>query len=261
MIEPYISGTKDYTEKPDLNLFKKHTHSHYEIYCFLSGDAKYFVEGSIYDLKPNDILIIKKAESHALMINHCVPYSRYVINFNAAALSEVHGDELISVIDEKPLGKSNRIPSNEIEKNMWLYYMDQIVNAQSMDIKRLYLTVLLRELCQNIRKTEEKSPASTTGENLIKYINRNLMTISSLDEVCSEFYISKTHLNRKFKAMTGSTVWDYITVKRLIAAKDLLMNGWQPKDVAEKCGYPEYSSFYRAYKSHFGISPKEDYHR
>ena len=144
---------------------------------------------------------------------------------------------------------------------MWLYYMDQIVNAQSMDIKRLYLTVLLQELCRNISKTEEENHSSTTGENLIKYINRNLMTISSLDEVCSEFYISKTHLNRKFKAITGSTVWDYITVKRLITAKDLLMNGWKPKDVSEKCGYSEYSSFYRAYKSHFGISPKEDYHR
>ncbi len=257
----HISGAKNHTEKPDLDLFKKHTHDYYEIFCFLSGDAKYFVEGNIYDLKPNDILIIKKAEAHTLMINRCIPYTRYVINFNAAALTDAHRDALISVIDEKPLGKANRIPSSEFEKNMWLYYMDNIVNAQSIETKRLYLTVLLRELCQNIRKTVEEHPSTTTGEKLIEYINRNLMSITSLDEICTEFYITKTHLNRKFKAITGSTVWDYITVKRLIAAKDLLINGWRPKDVSEKCGYLEYSSFYRAYKAQFGVSPKTDFHR
>ena len=259
-MKPYLSGGKNHTENPDVNLFKKHTHDKYEIFCFLSGDAKYFVEGMIYELKPNDILIIKKSETHTLLINKCIPYTRYVINFNEAALLEPLGSELLARINEKPLGKSNRIASNEFEKNMWLYYMDQIVRSQSMDTKRLYLTVLLRELCKNICKTEEEPRSLTTEEKLIEYINRNLMSITSIDEICTEFYISKTHLNRKFKAMTGSTVWDYITVKRLIAAKDLLLNGWRPKDVSEKCGYLEYSSFYRAYKLHFGVSPKEDYH-
>ena len=59
-MNPYLNATHSYTEKPDLSLFKRHTHDNYEIFCFLSGDAKYFVEGNTYDLKQNDILIIKK---------------------------------------------------------------------------------------------------------------------------------------------------------------------------------------------------------
>lgn len=260
-MEPYISAHKSYTEKPDISLFKKHTHHTYEIFCFLSGDAKYFVEGTIYDLKPNDILIIKKSETHVLLINKAVHYSRYVINFNSAALLGENADALLSAIDEKPLGKSSRIPSNGFEKNMWLYYIDKIVKADSFESKRLYLTVLLSELCQNISKAEVGDYPETKHEKIIEYINRNLMSVSSLDEICTHFYISKTHLNRKFKAVTGSTVWDYIIVKRLIAAKDLLQNGWKPNEVSEKCGYLEYSSFYRAYKSQFGVSPKDDFHK
>lgn len=260
-MKPYIGAAKNYTEKPNLALFKRHTHDNYEIFCFLSGNAKYFVEGNIYDLKPNDILIIKKSETHALLISNPTPYCRYVINFNAIALPESQRQILISILDNKPLGKFNRIPASAFEKNMWLHYIDNIVQADSFDIKQLYLTVLLKELCKNISKTEDKNYLATKDENLIEYINRNLMTISSLDEICEHFYISKTHLNRRFKLITGSTVWDYIVVKRLIVAKDMLASGWKPNVVGEKCGYLEYSSFYRAYKAQFGVSPRADYHK
>ena len=104
-MKPYISAVKNYTEKPNLALFKRHTHDNYEIFWFLSGNAKYFVEGNIYDLKPNDILIIKKSETHALLINDPAPYCRYVIHFNAAALPQPQRQGFISILDNKPLGK------------------------------------------------------------------------------------------------------------------------------------------------------------
>lgn len=257
-MKPHISASKNYTEKPNIDLFERHTHDNYEIFCFLSGNAKYFVEGNIYVLKPNDILIIKKSETHALLINTPDPYCRYVVNFNATALPESQRQILISTLDNKPLGKFNRVPTGEFEKNLWLHYLDCIVYADSFDIKQLYLTILLKELCQNISKTEDRSNLVTQDENLIEYINRNLMSISSLDEISEHFFISKTHLNRKFKSITGSTVWDYIVTKRLIIGKDMLASGWTPKTVSEKCGYLEYSAFYRAYKKQFGVSPKDD---
>ncbi len=260
-MKPHISAAKNYTEKPNLDLFKRHTHDNYEIFCFVSGNAKYFVEGNIYDLKPNDILIIKKSETHALLINTPVPYCRYVIHFNATALPESQRQSLISALDNKPLGKFNRIPAGEFEKNMWFHYIDNIVQADSFDVKQLYLTVLLRELCENISKTEDKNDPATKDENLIEYINKNLMFLSSLDEICEHFYISKTHLNRRFKSVTGSSVWDYVIAKRLIVAKDMLASGWKPNAVSEKCGYLEYSAFYRAYKAQFGVSPRDDYHK
>ena len=258
-MRPYIAANKSYTKKPDLNQFKRHTHDTYEIFCFLSGDAQYFVEGNIYDLKSNDILIIKKSETHVLLIRESIPYARCVINFNANALPESQRQTLISILDEKPLGKHSRITGDEFEKSRWMYYIDKIIQAEDFDTKQLYLTVLLNELCKNIGKY--KDFLKTREENLIEYINRNLMTISSLDEISEHFLISKTHLNRKFKLVTGSTVWDYIVAKRLIVAKDMLSSGWKPNVVSEKIGYLEYSSFYRAYKKQFGVSPRADYHR
>ena len=57
-MEQYISATKNYSEKPNIDLLKRHTHDNYEIFCFLLGNAKYFVEGNIYDLKPSYLLYL-----------------------------------------------------------------------------------------------------------------------------------------------------------------------------------------------------------
>lgn len=255
-----LRADKTWADKPIS--FHRHTHDTYEIYGFVCGDARYFVEGTIYDLSAGDILLIKKAEAHALLINGDAPYSRYVVNFNAAAPLGDNAPALITQIDEKPLGKLNRIPAaSTAQKNTWLYYLEQIVNAVSLDEKRIYLTVLLNELCQNLHKTNYDRSTDTENDRIIAYINEHLMEIATLDEICQQFYISKTHLNRKFKTMTGSTVWDYILAKRLIVAKDLLMKGCRPTVVSETCGYGEYSAFYRAYKLKFGVSPKADYQK
>ncbi len=258
-MDAFIYAEKKVTEKPTLNFIKEHTHDDYEIFCFLAGDAKYYVEGSVYDLEPNDILIIKKSETHNLLVNKTVPYERYVINFTPAALLKTHSSRLIDIIDEKPLGRSNRINQTDEQKQIWLYYIENIVNAKAFEDKRLYLTILLSELCENINKTEYESHTLSETGRIIEFINQNLMTISTLEEICEHFHISKTHLNRKFKSITGSTVWDYIITKRLITAKDMLLSGYKPNEVAEKCGWMEYSSFYRAYKLRFAVSPSQNY--
>lgn len=257
-MEARITAHKNYTQTPDLSMFQRHTHIHYEIFCFMSGNAKYFVEGNIYELDPFDILVINKSEAHSLIINEPTPYERYVVHFNAAALVEPFADTLIPKIESKPLGRYNRIAADPAQKKIWLDYLERIVNATGEE-KRLYLTVLLKELCENININEEDFYCASEDERLIKYINRHLLTLSGLEDICRHFYISKTHLNRRFKAITGSTVWDYVTIKRLIAAKDFLSNGMAPNQVAEKCGWQEYSSFYRSYKAHFGTTPKADY--
>lgn len=258
IMEIFLEAFKNYTKKPNLNMFTPHTHNNYEIFCFLSGDAKYFVEGNIYNLKPGDILIIKKSETHSLLIEKETPYVRYVINFNPEALLGDMDKSLIPLLDGKPLGKFNRIPSIDTKLDTWLSYLEKIVACEKFEEKRLYLTVLLNELCENLNVSEYAHTLKNSNDRIIEYINKNLSKITTLDEICNRFFISKTHLNRKFKTITGSTVWDYIVTKKMILAKELLSQGYKPNVVSEKCGYSEYSAFYRAYKSKFGASPMND---
>jgi AraC-like DNA-binding protein len=93
--------------------------------------------------------------------------------------------------------------------------------------------------------------------DVIAYINEHIGQELSLDEVSGHFYISKFHLIREFKSYTNRSVYQYIVAKRIIQAKLLMQSGVPPTKVYLKCGFREYSSFYKAFKKETGLSPQQ----
>lgn len=258
MSNPTIESKATYTKDPSTSKFNMHTHDNYEIFCFLSGNAKYFVEGNIYPLKQGDILIMKKAEAHSLLINNHSPYERIVVNFNSDAIAENMRTKLVSFLDSRPLGINNRYSASIFSETNWIYYLEKICKNEDINQKSLYLTVLLSELYERFFEIKTQEASSGGIMDIVKYINNHLSSELSLDIICKRFFISKSHINRKFKKIIGSTVWEYINVKRLLLAKELLQNGISPTEVYIKCGFKDYCTFFRAYKAKFGVSPKKD---
>lgn len=254
-----IIAERNYTEKPDTNLFKMHAHDGYEIYCFLSGKAKYFVEGTLYSLRAGDIFMMKKAESHTLLLLKNQPYERIAIHFSADAIVGNMRERLLSCMNSRPLGQNNRFPASVFKDKNWFYYLNTICDEPDEEKKKLYLTVLVSELCDSLGENHSDNEAKDNISDIIGYINSHLSDDLNLDSICAVFHTSRSHTNRKFRKMTGSSMWEYIKRKRLLLAKELLSQGESPYRVYEKCGFNEYSSFYRAYKAEFGISPKKDH--
>lgn len=253
-----LNGSHVYLPVPDSSKFYMHTHDFYEIYCFLAGNAKYFIEGNIYNLKHGDILFIKKAEAHCLQITSPTAYERIVINFDAAAVFA--GDTLNKLLefDKMPLGKGNRFPFSVFKGKHWMYYIEKIISSKNDSVKQLYLSVLINELYECRDEALKLRAEQDSFSDIIAYLNTNITEELTLDSICENFYISKSQLNRKFRRMIGSTVWEYVTAKRLIMAKELLQKGEAPMKVYSQCGFNDYTSFYRAYKSKFSVSPKKD---
>lgn len=254
-----IIAQRNYTACPDVDMFNLHSHENYEIFCFLSGKAKYYVEGTVYNLKPCDILIMKKAEVHSLLLLKNIPYERIVINFESDAIVGDIAKKLINFLNERPLGVNNIYSSSVFKDNSWQEYLLKICESKDMDTKSLYLTVLLNELYESRELVVKEEGIRESISNIIEYINEHLTEDISLDAICKKFYISKTHINLRFKQVIGTTVWSYIKQKRLILAKSLLAEGMKPVEVCFATGFSEYNSFYKSYMSFFGSSPKNDY--
>lgn len=253
---PLIYAVKSCEEKPNPAKYAMHTHDNYEIFCFLSGNAKYFVEGNTYTLRAGDILIMKKAEAHSLLINSEVPYERIVINFNSNAVAEDLREEIMSFLDSRPLGINNRYSAAAFKDTGWIYYLEKICEAKSPYEQKAYLTVLLLELKNAYSRICGKQAVSGDMMNILEYINGHLAEDLSLERITNRFYISKSHINRRFKTIIGTTVRQYILTKRLLLAKELLQGGEHPTRVYLKCGFNDYCTFFRAYKAKFGASPK-----
>ena len=180
-------------------MFTMHTHEHHEIYCFLKGNAKYFVEGSIYSLSPGDILIMKKAEAHSLLINKCVPYERIIINFNDNAIVGDLKNNIAAFLNNREFGKNNLYSADEFKQNNWQIYLAKIYNSKNIDEQKLYLTVLLNELYTHASSVNNKNVPKDDIVDILEYINQNIANEITLTSLCERFFVSKTHLIRKFK--------------------------------------------------------------
>ena len=94
-------------------------------------------------------------------------------------------------------------------------------------------------------------------QGLADYIEENLDGDLSLENLAKQFYVSKYHIAHVFKDSTGLSIHQYITKKRLSACRDAILGDVGISEVYPMFGFGDYSSFYRAFKKEYGISPKE----
>ncbi len=249
------------TPQPQPVAHNMHTHSTCEIYLFLEGDASYAVEGTVYKLHPGDIMIMRSLEAHHPILHSSVTYDRFVLDMDPQILKDYDTDgQLYGMFFDRPLGKYNHFRNALFPENHWHYYFTKMAQTHDPNRQLCYLLPLVAELAEQhetVKRSTDDAVLDKAAE-IIFYINRHLFEDITLETICNRFYISKSQLNRIFKKITGSTVWHYVTVKRLYSARQRLQNGESPTKVFEKCGFRDYISFYKAYKGQYGVSPKDD---
>lgn len=103
----------------------------------------------------------------------------------------------------------------------------------------------------------EQSEESEFIENLGALI-REAMDSGKVDfeDIASRMCISRTHLNRKVKSITGGTTSDLVLSYRIAKAKELLLSTDLPVwEVAEQCGISDPAYFSTLFKKAVGKSP------
>lgn len=250
-----INAERTLREKPTRDKFPLHTHDDYEILCFLSGNADYSVEGNRYKLLPGDIMIMRKNESHHLILKSDVPYERIVINFEF--LDNTGLEELLAPFNNRAAGERNLYRPSALKDSNLIFCLKKLTNTSNKTHQVCWLLPFLDEL-NNVFESGGiyEEPTKDKATDVINYINKHLTEDISLASISKEFFISQNHLNRLFKESTGTTLWDYVTLKRLILAKEKLAIGEKPTEVYRDSGFNDYATFFRAYKKHFGDSPK-----
>lgn len=92
----------------------------------------------------------------------------------------------------------------------------------------------------------------------IEFIESEIKNSISLDQLSERANISKYHLIRIFKALTGKTPKEYIDERKLTEAMKLIENhGWNIAEAAFEYGFESHEVFSRRFKNVYGLKPSE----
>ena len=243
-----------------------------KIIIFLSGNVTYIIEGRTYHLKPYDILLVNNHDIHKPIIDSNSTYERIVIWADTNFVKE-HSDDNCNLEECFKYAIKNDInlirlkPDLQNELISLLTKLEASINSQEFGSRILsnaylieFLVYINRLILGNnniIEANECDSIYDNQINEILKYINANLNEPLTVDDIANRFYISRYYLMHRFKEQTGYTLHNYISQKRLILAKELLLNNESVMKVSEKCGFIDYSSFLRSFRKMYGTTPKD----
>ena len=244
-----------------------HFHEFHKIVFFLAGRGNYTVEGRNYELKPNDIILVRQGAIHKASIDPTARYERIILYIDPEFLrkNSTATTSLEKCFDETARQKSYVLRPNPVQLETLLKTLSTLEQTLggteygqdlSADISLMQILIDLG------RGRSGAKYRYTTAQNkddktvrLIEYINDHLTEQISIDLLADRFYLSKYYMMRMFHSGTGYTIHSYLTEKRLHLAREMIRGGANASEACYGCGYQDYSAFARAYKKRFGVSP------
>ena len=258
-----------YYNDHDLTKVNRHTHNYYEFYFFLEGDISIQIDKETFPIKHGDILLVPPMLPHRPIIHSLeIPYRRFVLWVSCdywnhlMQISPDYGYLMQYVQTSRQyIFHNDPITFNTVQSKI-LRLLEEIHSERFGRSAQISLCVNDLVLCLNRLIYERTVPHPQNEEldlyqQLLKYIEQHLDEDLSLETLSKKFYVSKYHIAHIFTDNLGISIHQYITKKRLTLCREAILGKSSITEVYMTFGFGDYSSFYRAFKKEYGISPKD----
>ncbi len=125
-------------------------------------------------------------------------------------------------------------------------------------IEALLSLCLRRYASTKVRDTALAGIMSRQVLLAINFINANLTVEFSIDEICAQSAVSKSHLNRLFRTEVGISTWEYVQRQRIQQAGKLLKTSNHTiGHISMLLRFNSRSNFARRFFLEYGCTPSE----
>lgn len=234
-----------------------HYHNCHELYYLADGTTKYFIGDRIFQINSGTFVFIPKGMYHKTDSEACMDNERILLSFNDDVLDE-KSKEIINALGELFVIYP---PKNKLDifENIFKRIEEEYaaVDELSPHLTGIYICELLTLLFRyRLASPPKSSSADTAIYSVSKYISENYSQNLGLCELSRRFAISESHLSRRFKAVSGIGINEYITFVRIMNAERLLKTQKiSITELAQKCGFNDSNYFSTVFKKIKGITP------
>lgn len=234
--------------------FPLHWHDFFEIEFVVSGSGLQRLNGKEYEVKKGTAYLLNTTDFHEYL--NAENITVYNIMFSESILSEN--------IIYKLSGVDSNFICNLSDDNLKkiTYFSELLLLETEFDeeyIKNV-MECMIGILLKNIKNTDKKKDIEKTAliEKASLYMRMNFRENLTLKNISEHVNYNKSYFCKIFHEEMGITPKKYLSDLRLNYAKKLLKT--TPLSVTEvcfACGYTSLPNFLKAFKSKYGITPKE----
>ena len=244
-----------------------HSHDYYEmIYCRTDCGVEYLIGSNRYRLQRGDIVVVPPGVSHRPIFPEKMtePYIRDVLWLSTEFMKTIDS----TFPDPTALQRDHSVPIRT-GGTRWEFLGEVFANGvrEEKEKRPGWETAVMGNTLMIFahlkRAYLERSAGTMKAEKpelldqIAAYIEKNYAQHITVSDLARQFYVSNSTISHLFKQKMGVSLYRYITQRRLIAAKSLIQRGELLENVGRKVGFVDYSTFYRAFRQEYGISPRQ----
>lgn len=246
---------------PDL-----HYHDFYEVQFYLKGTRHLTVNGQTYTCSAGDVAFLDMFEQHRLLKTEPGEYLRCTFSLSPGLVLSMCSED--TDIRNLFCRRNRSYPIRHFEPEEFEVYLDILRRFRRIGPCRgreLLERGLIYEFFGRLYGdcfdpalgSIPSAHHSAMVAGIVEYVNEHLDQDLSLETLSSVSNFSVYHMCRVFKRMTGCTISQYISGKRMERARLLLRSDCPITQIAPQTGFRNYSCFYKAFLKENGVSPAQ----
>ena len=224
------------------------THRNFLIQYICSGTLHLETDSECYTASKDQVTFFDCRKPHRYFTN--TPTEMMWFHFNG-----FHSQEMYDCIMEKKNGCHVFTPFPESQIPMKMAALISLIGSSQV-LSEAYISqaiyALLCGLLFPLATDKEDNPILRAQ----KYIMENLHDHISISDIAENVGFSSSHFSRLFRSSTGFSPYEYITLRRIDEAKNLLCSTDKTvKEITDLLGYQSEMNFIHAFKTKAGTTP------
>jgi len=216
----------------------------------LTGQGRITLDNRTFRPQPGDVFLLPRGRDHQVCADpeSAEPWS--YIWFNIA------GDLAVQLLRSYKLYDSGLVSSAAVEP----LFQKAIQLAQSENAREMLnvLPVLFHQIVIRLSNMvhNRNNAYSAQVEKIKQYLDNAIQHSFDSDQLCRQIGLSYKQINRLFKQESGTTVYNYVLIRKLDSAKIMLLDTeLTVNEICYRLGYADPQYFSNLFKKKTGMSP------